>query len=270
MTTPPFPRSTAPRARRASCAVAERDRSTTGCGSSPCASPGVPLVEVRLRMPFLSARPRPTRRGPTLLAETLLTGAGGLRPGRARRRRAGARRRSRASASTPTGWCSAATSWRPNLRRSARPARRGPHRADLRRRRGRHRARAAGRAADHRPVARRRRRRRGARARGCGASTRTRVDLPQPDAVAGDHRRRRCARCTADSVRPAGAVLVVVGDVSPARVLDQVASRARRRGRARRAEPRVPALPTPGGRPAAGRRPARFGADVAADGRRRR
>jgi predicted Zn-dependent peptidase len=46
-------------------------------------------------------------------------------------------------------------------------------------------------------------------------------DLPQPDAVAATGPRQVRA-LHADRVRPEGAVLVVVGDVSPARVIDQV------------------------------------------------
>lgn len=48
-------------------------------------------------------------------------------------------------------------------------------------------------------------------------------DLPQPEAVAAAGPRQLRA-LHADRVRPGGAVLVVVGDVSPARVLDQVAA----------------------------------------------
>ena len=88
-------------------------------------------------------------------------------------------------------------------------------------RRGRDRARPRDRAADHRAVARRARSPPRRSPGGCGASTRTRSTCRRPTRS----RRRRRAQVRAlhrDRVRPDGAVLVVVGDVSPARVLDQV------------------------------------------------
>ena len=53
--------------------------------------PGVPLVELRLRVPFSSARPTHPARS-ALLSDAMLTGAGRIRPGRARRGGPGTRR----------------------------------------------------------------------------------------------------------------------------------------------------------------------------------
>ena len=64
--------------------------------------PGVPLVELRLRIPFLSARAAHSAKA-ELLSETLLTGTANLRPHRPGRGRAGAGRACSGSASTPTG-----------------------------------------------------------------------------------------------------------------------------------------------------------------------
>ena len=77
--------------------------------------PGVPLVEMRLRVPFLSAAPSHPARA-ALLSDAVLTGTARARPGRSGRGRAGARRRAVASASTPTGCSSPATSLATNLR----------------------------------------------------------------------------------------------------------------------------------------------------------
>jgi len=69
------------------------------------------------------------------------------------------------------------------------------------------------------------------------------LDLPQPDAVAATTP-AQLRRLHADRVRPSGAVLVVVGDVSPQRVVDDTESAlAGWTGKA--PKPRMPALPTP-------------------------
>ncbi len=69
---PPSPR----RAPRGGCA-APKPCSTTDCASWPCASRALPIVEIRLRVPFLSAKPTHPARA-ALLAETVATGAGDL------------------------------------------------------------------------------------------------------------------------------------------------------------------------------------------------
>lgn len=73
------------------------------------------------------------------------------------------------------------------------------------------------------------------------------LDLPQPDAVAAvtpaQLRQLHGAR-----VRPDGAMLVLVGDVSPNRVLDQ-AERALAAWSGAAAKPRAPKLPKPSGSP---------------------
>jgi zinc protease len=69
------------------------------------------------------------------------------------------------------------------------------------------------------------------------------VDLPQPDAVAATTPAQLRA-LHASRVRPVGATLIVVGDVSPARVLDQ-AEDALSRWTGAPPSARVPALPPP-------------------------
>ena len=81
--------------------------------------PGVPIVEVRLRMPFLSAKPAHPARA-ALLADTHAHRRRRSRPGRARRRDPGARRRPRRSASTPTGCVVGGNVLATNLRGAAR------------------------------------------------------------------------------------------------------------------------------------------------------
>jgi zinc protease len=67
------------------------------------------------------------------------------------------------------------------------------------------------------------------------------LDLPQPDAVAATTA-AQVRKLHADRVRPDGAILVVVGDISPARVIGQVeAALAGWTGRP--VSPRVPRLP---------------------------
>jgi zinc protease len=73
------------------------------------------------------------------------------------------------------------------------------------------------------------------------------LDLPHVEAVAGTTA-AQVRRVHADLVRPDGAVLVIVGDVTPMRVLDQV--EAALAGWTGKAVPsRVPALPSPPGGP---------------------
>ncbi|MDP9092512.1 MAG: insulinase family protein [Actinomycetota bacterium] len=69
----PVPALTAPR-KALKLAVLERILDS-GLRTLAVRKPGVPLVEVRLRIPFLSARPTHSARG-ALLADSLLTGAG--------------------------------------------------------------------------------------------------------------------------------------------------------------------------------------------------
>ncbi|MGI8759923.1 MAG: M16 family metallopeptidase [Jatrophihabitantaceae bacterium] len=73
------------------------------------------------------------------------------------------------------------------------------------------------------------------------------VDLPQAGAVAASTA-AQLRRLHAEFVRPHDAVLVVVGDVSPARVLDQVQTALGGWTR-RRPASRIPPLPTPHGGP---------------------
>ncbi len=73
------------------------------------------------------------------------------------------------------------------------------------------------------------------------------LDLPQPDAVAATTA-AQLRKLHTDRVRPAGATLVVVGDVSPKQVLDQV-EQALAGWTGNAPTPRVPALPTPPGGP---------------------
>lgn len=73
------------------------------------------------------------------------------------------------------------------------------------------------------------------------------VDLPQPDAVAATTA-AQVRRLHEELVRPDGAVLVIVGDVSPARALDQV-DKALADWTGAPAASRIPALPTPPGGP---------------------
>ncbi len=73
------------------------------------------------------------------------------------------------------------------------------------------------------------------------------LDLPQVDAVR-DTTRAQVRALHRDRVRPDGAVLVVVGDVSPARVLDQV-EKALADWTGDAPKPRIPKLPDPSGGP---------------------
>lgn len=69
------------------------------------------------------------------------------------------------------------------------------------------------------------------------------LDLPQPDAIAATTP-AQVRKLHGDRVRPGGAALIVVGDVSPKRVLDQV-EKALSAWTGDGAKPRVPKLPTP-------------------------
>ncbi len=69
------------------------------------------------------------------------------------------------------------------------------------------------------------------------------LDLPQPEAVAATTP-AQLRKLHNDRVRPSGATLVIVGDVSPKRVLDQVET-ALSGWTGRAPAPRVPGLPTP-------------------------
>ena len=207
--------------------------------------PGVPLVEIRLRIPFLGPAP-PTRRERPCSPRALLTGAGPLRPGRARRRRPDpGRRPQRRRRRRPVAHQRQRPRHRPA--RAARPARPRAHRADLRRRRGRDRARPPGRAAHDRALARRRHRR-GADRRADVGRAPVRARPAAARRGRGHHRRRRCASCTATGSVPDGAVLIIVGDVSPKRVLDQV-EKALSAWTGDGATPRVPRLPSTPERP---------------------
>ena len=119
--------------------------------------PGVPLVEMRLRVPFLSAKAAHPAQA-TLLGETLLTGAGSLdRAGLAAAVQAlGADVHASVDADRLVVSGNALAS---NLEKLLGRRRVRAHRADLRQGRGRHRARAARREAEHRPRPPRRRRR---------------------------------------------------------------------------------------------------------------
>ena len=243
-------------------------RSPTACGWSPCASPGFRWSRCGCACPFLSAAPSHPARA-ALLSDGVLTGAGGATTGPAWPPPC---RRSAATSSVgvdadrllvsgnvlatgPARRCStlvAACSTEPTYRRATRSATERDRLVEkltiARSRPGVIAAEALAPAHVGRASVR------ASTCRSRGASRRR----PQ----------RRCASCTATCVRPDGATLVVVGDVSPARALDQVEPRAGRLdGHARRGA-RVPrAAEPPSARAAAGRRPARFGAVVAADGR---
>jgi predicted Zn-dependent peptidase len=73
------------------------------------------------------------------------------------------------------------------------------------------------------------------------------LDLPQPDAVAASTP-AQLRRLHEELVRPDGAVLVIVGDLSPNRALDQV-EKALAGWTGAPPASRVPALPTPAGGP---------------------
>ena len=104
-------RAARPRARQASarrsCPPSPSAPSATGCACSPCAGPGVPLVELRLRVPFAAPGRCDARARAQLLGDTLLSGTD-------RRTPASSRPTCRPSAAgcrpapTPTGWAWAA------------------------------------------------------------------------------------------------------------------------------------------------------------------
>ena len=239
------PALTKPRARARKLRSAEAVLDT-GLRVVAVRKPGVPLVEVRLRVPFLSAS-----------ASTQPARAALLVRHAAHRRRRLDRAELAAAVQGLGGDLSVgvdadrlviggnvlATNLRPLLDSSRRRARR----AGLRQGRGRHRARPARRAADDRPrpAGRGRRARRSAR-RMWGEHPYA-LDLPEPDDVAAVTP-AQLRTLHGDLVRPDGAVLVLVGDLPPGRMLDHAAAAlAGWTGTA--ASRRVPALPTPRRRP---------------------
>ena len=206
--------------------------------------PGVPLVEIRLRVPVPDRPHRAIPARAALLVRRRSHRHRGARPDRHRRGRAGARRRAvgrrrrrpaarqrqRRSPRTCAPLLALLaerahrrppiprTRWAPNATGSSRSSR-SPGRSP-----GVIAARGAGRGA-------------------CGAITRTRASCPQPRPWPR-RPQRSCAGCTAELVRPDGAMLVLVGDVSPARALDQ-SSRALGSWTGSPPRRRVPPLPEP-------------------------
>ena len=181
--------------------------------------PGVPMAELRLRMPFLAGGTTHPARA-LVLSDTMLTGT--AQHDRAALAIAVQSLGADVSVSVDADRLLISA----NVLASALPrlldaARLVLDRGELPQGRGRDRARAVGREGDDRPLARRHDRGGAARGADVGrASVRARPAAGRRHR--GRRRRRRCARCTAIGSGPAGATLVVVGDVSPARVLDQV------------------------------------------------
>jgi predicted Zn-dependent peptidase len=202
--------------------------------------PGVPLVELRLRMPFMSAKPAHPAQA-NLLSETILTGAAGLD-------RATLAARVQALGGDLAATVDAdrllisgnllATNLRPLLELLAsvlvEPA---YARSEVSTERGRLVEKLAMARARPGVVAAE-----ALSARMFGDHPYAR-DLPQPEAVAAvtpaQLRSLHAAR-----VRPAGAVLVLVGDVAPARLIDTAAA-VLTGWTGRAASARVPALPAP-------------------------
>ena len=105
---------------------------------------------------------------------------------------------------------------------------------------------------------------------GSTATTRTRCRPREPDAGRARSARRRCAALHAERVHPAGAMLVLVGDVAAGAGARRGRAGARRLERRRARPPSCRRVPPLRARAAAAGRPARLGAVVAADRRCRR
>ncbi|MDQ6850269.1 MAG: insulinase family protein [Actinomycetota bacterium] len=218
------------------------EQRTTDSGLTVVAvrKPGVPLVELRLRVPFLSAKKAHPARA-TLLADTLLTGAGPYdRAGLAAAIQAlgadvsvdvDADRLIVSGNVLATGLRQllevlATVLTEPAFARDELALERDRLAEKLAMARSR-----AGVIAGERLTERM-----------WGAHPYAR-DLPQPEAVAASSR-SQLRTLHSERVRPSGAALVVVGDVTPKRAVDQVeAALAAWTGKA--ATAKVPALPTP-------------------------
>ena len=233
-----IPELTAPRKAR-KLSTAERVLSN-GLRVLAVRKPGVPLAEVRLRMPALSARPTHPARV-SLLSEAMLTGAAGLDRGELAAAVQGLGADLSASVDADRlllGGNVLAANLTPLLRLVASvltaasypPAEVATERDRLVERLTMARSRPGVVAAEalglrmwgHHPYA---------------------VDLPQPEAVAATSA-AHLRRLHDELVRPDGAVLVIVGDLSPSRVIDQ-AEKALAAWIGAPAVTRVPPLPAP-------------------------
>ena len=232
------PELTAPRKAR-KLTVAERVLGT-GLRAVVVRKPGVPLVEVRLRIPFLSARPAQPARA-SLLADALLTGAGSYdRAGLAAALQAlggdlsvgvDADRILIGGSVLATNLTAFLTLLATVLVEPTYPKREVANERD--------------RLVERLSIAR-------SRAGVVASESLARrmwgrhpyaLDLPQPDAVA-QTRARELRALHAEQMRPNDAVLVVVGDVAPARVLDRIETALAGWAGAAKAH-RVPELPSP-------------------------